>query len=296
MKPYIIKTKNSFYEEGALRTLNKIVVNRLYKHSKSYLNYLIKHKKYSQNVIFISGLPKSGTTWIGNLFASLDGFDRFIPSKWNLHRPEKWGKYSDLYPGFFDEFKNRLAVIKGHTWGSPYNVQILKDSGLKYIITVRDPRDKIISHYWYVQSRKNHWDHPLVLENPLSEFISYKLCSGEFEKESIDWLRVWLANRDKEKSIIVRYEDMISDTYVEMNKILDFLGINCRKSEVNSIIDLNSFKKISGRNLGEEDNKSFLRKGVYGEWKTIFNENQKKIFSNLGEDIIKSLGYEQTIQ
>ncbi|GAJ21457.1 unnamed protein product, partial [marine sediment metagenome] len=39
----------------------------------------------------------------------------------------------------------------------------------------------------------------------------------------------------------------------------------------------------------------FVRKGVSGEWKTIFSKEQKSLFSKIGEDVIENLGYKPTL-
>ena len=114
-----------------------------FKHYKNYVKFLYRKRlcePYPVNVIFIAGLAKSGTTWLANMFSSLGGFDRITPRGWKVQR-------NVLYPGIFDEFKNRLAVIKGHTWYSQEHLAVLRDSNLKYFVIVRDPRDQIISEY-----------------------------------------------------------------------------------------------------------------------------------------------------
>lgn len=119
--------KHKVNTEGINRTLERTAIVGM-----SYINFILKAHKYPQNLIFITGLGKSGSTWICNIFSSLDGFNRFTPLGWNMET-------LDLYPTFFNEFKNRLAVVKGHTWGTYGNVQMLKDSGLKYVVTVKGP-------------------------------------------------------------------------------------------------------------------------------------------------------------
>ncbi len=72
----------------------------------SYINYFLKRHKYSQNLIFITGLGKSGSTWTCNLLSSLDGFNRFIPFEWN-------NKTIDLFPLFLMSLETDLQLLKG---------------------------------------------------------------------------------------------------------------------------------------------------------------------------------------
>jgi hypothetical protein len=288
---------NNFNRNGSIDTMRKILVKGCFKPAQSYLNFLLKQDKYPQNIIFIAGLAKSGTTWLTNMFASLDGFDRFIPQQWHLSGPtkrEESRNLYDLYPGFFEEFKNRLAVIHSHTWGRPSNVEILRASGLKYILTVRDPRDSLISQYWYVRQRPHHWDYRFASSNSLGEYITYQLESREYE-QSIDWIRTWIKNRDADKSIILKYEDVLNDTYSAMRTTIDFMGLKCSDSEVQKIVEANTFEKYAGRERGREDTSSFFRKAIHGEWKEVFSERQRKFYANFGEDVIEFFGYEPTV-
>jgi len=116
------------------------------------------------------------------------------------------------------------------------NVKRLKDSGIKYIITVRDPRDDIISQYYYSRNHPEFLDYPSASSKSLSRYITYKLESGEFDKWLLNWIRMWLDKRDRDKSIIIRYEDVLKDTYFEMKKVFDFLEINCSESRLRQII------------------------------------------------------------
>ena len=53
------------------------------------------------------------------------------------------------------------------------------------------------------------------------------------------------------------------------------------------------FRKLYGRKEGEENNNSFLRKGIVGDWKNYFNKESKKVFKEYaGRELIK-LGYEK---
>ncbi len=108
--------------------------------------------------------------------ADLDGFDSFAPMKWNTYISKKWDDSRwDLDIDTFKEFKNKLAVIRGHTWAITKNIEILEATNLKYIIGVRDPRDKLISEYWHSRNFPEHWAHNQTHEQSIEKFISYKL-------------------------------------------------------------------------------------------------------------------------
>jgi len=281
---------------GFINTIKYLFENAIIKRPKNIINFYLKRKGYQQNIIFITSLPKSGSTWLSNMCADLDGFDSFAPAKWNTYISEKWDDSRwDLDKNIFKEFQNKLAVIRGHTWALPNNIDVLDKSNLKYIIGVRDPRDKLISEYWHSRNFPGHWASKQTNEQSIEEFISNKLESGELGKETLDWIRNWLKNRNSKKSIIAKYEDMLIDPKIVLKKIFNFLNFNIEQKKIENIIEINSFHKITGRKRGKSDNAKFIRKGVSGEWKTVFSEEQKLLFSKIGEDVIKNLEYQPTL-
>lgn len=281
---------------GFMNTIKYLVQNAIVKRPVNQINYYINRKKYPQNIIFITALPKSGSTWLSNMCADLDGFDLFAPMKWNTYIAKEWDDSRwDLDIDIFKEFRNKLAVIRGHTWAIPKNLNVLDESNLKYIIGVRDPRDKLISEYWHSRNFPKHWAHEQAQEQSIEEFITYKLESGEFEKETLEWIRNWLKYRDNEKSIIVRYEDMLKNPNHAMEEIFNFLDFKIEQKRIENIIEKNSFNKITGRKRGKSDDSKFVRKGVSGEWKSIFSKEQKSLFRKIGEDVIEALEYQQTL-
>jgi len=281
---------------GLFDTVKYLFYNGLIKRARNRIYFNLKKDQYSQNIIFITSLPKSGSTWLSNMLSDIDGFDLFAPSKWNTYITDKWDDTRwDLSNDIFTEFNKKLAVIRGHTLATEKNIQALIDSEIKYIIGVRDPRDKLISEYYHSRNFPGHWAHDLAVNKTLSEFISYKLENGEFEKETINWIRNWLRNRDENNSLIVRYEDLLSDTIGTFKQAIKFLDIEISNDKLEYIINKHSFKNVSGRERGESDNKQFVRKGVSGEWKTSFSDKQRELFVKIGEDVVKKLKYEPTI-
>ncbi|NHZ86445.1 MAG: hypothetical protein GWP19_11280 [Planctomycetia bacterium] len=296
LKDRLQRLNVNFKRFGLINTIKYLIRNAIVKRPVNQIKFYLKRKQYSQNIIFITSLPKSGSTWLSNMCSGLDGFDLFAPIKWNTYIAKEWDDSRwDLNEDIFKEFRNKLAVIRGHTWAIPKNLNVLEQSNLKYIIGVRDPRDKLISEYWHSRNFPGHWAHDQAQKLSISEFITYKLESGEFEKETLNWIRNWLKNRDIKKSTVIRYEDMLNDPITVLKKIFNFLGFKIEQKKIENIIEINSFDKITGRKRGESDDTKFIRKGVSGEWKTIFSKEQKLKFSKIGDDIIEKLGYQSTL-
>lgn len=282
---------------GLINTVRYLFYNGLIKRAKNRYKYLTKGKEYPQNIIFITSLPKSGSTWLANMCAEIDGFDLFAPYKWNTYIAQQWDDTRwDLSENIFSEFSRNLAVIRGHTWATPQNIKILKKSNLKYVIGVRDPRDKLISEYYHSRNFPGHWAHAEAGKLTIEKFIAKKLNSGEFEKESLEWIRLWLKARDQANSIIIRYEDLLDKPHRVLAGLFEFLYFKIDGTIINSIINKHSFRKVTGRSRGESDDAKFVRKGIAGEWKKLFSEEHKILFNKIGEDLIEALNYEPTLK
>ncbi|MHA1381694.1 MAG: sulfotransferase domain-containing protein, partial [Candidatus Helarchaeota archaeon] len=137
------------------RNLKKIFVYPRYYRSlfigrKNFKKY---KNKYKQNILFVAGLPKSGTTWLENMLASYPGITPIMPYQVTKHEMKyKSSIEYDLPKGVFEPLKNGLYVMKMHIYGSNHNVNILKKNNIKYCIIYRDLRDAAVSHCFYVRS------------------------------------------------------------------------------------------------------------------------------------------------
>jgi len=91
----------------------------------------------------------------------------------------------------------------------------------------------------------------------------------------------------------VRYEDLLEGPEEEVRRLLEFLRAGANEEVVRQCVSSASFEKLSrGRKRGQEDPSSFFRKGVAGDWKSVFTEEDKQIFKEVG-DLLVELGYER---
>ena len=92
----------------------------------------------------------------------------------------------------------------------------------------------------------------------------------------------------------VRYEDLLERPGNEVERLLRFLNANVSKEVTEKCISSASFERwTKGRKRGEEDFASFLRKGVAGDWRSVFTEQDKRIFEEAAGDLLVELGYDQ---
>lgn len=92
----------------------------------------------------------------------------------------------------------------------------------------------------------------------------------------------------------VRYEDLLARPEAEARRLLEFLGADADDETARRCVSAASFEKLSkGRERGEEDPSSFFRKGVAGDWRNTFTEQDRRVFEEAAGDLLARLGYEQ---
>jgi hypothetical protein len=92
----------------------------------------------------------------------------------------------------------------------------------------------------------------------------------------------------------VTYERLLENTGAQVRRLVRFLGAKSDKQTVRRCVKKASFETLSkGRERGQEDPKSFLRKGVAGDWQNVFNEKDKQIFKEEAGNLLVKLGYEK---
>jgi hypothetical protein len=277
---------------GGWRTIKRAVAVPA-KATLGHADFLRLRSRYPNNLIFVAGMAKSGSTWFGDMLAELPGFQVWRPPGWAAPLGES--PNYDVYPGIFDSARSRLVVIKGHTRGTPHNTAALGFHGLRYLITVRDPRDALISSYWFIRNSPHHRAHALVASLTLDEFMDRELDPGLATTHRPDWIRGWLDNRDPDNSMIVRYEDMLAGTAGTLSRVFDFLRIERGAANPERIAERFRFDRVSGRVQGVEDRSSFHRRGTSGEWKLLLSDGQRTRAAAMFEEEITELGYEPTL-
>ncbi|MBI1195529.1 MAG: hypothetical protein GC138_06770 [Gammaproteobacteria bacterium] len=159
--------------------------------------------------------------------------------------------------------------------------QVFKDA--RFIHLIRDGRDSAVSIAFH-KKRAGNFD------------------EADFHKFVESYARGW-ANRVRimreafascpERYHEVRYEDLLSEPASYLGNILGFLGVEATPELIARIVEENSFRKLSGgRESGEENQDSFYRKGVAGDWQTHFDEQARRIFSDASGGMLADLGYD----
>ncbi|HET6329639.1 MAG TPA: sulfotransferase [Holophagaceae bacterium] len=271
---------------------------------------------------FVTGVPKSGTTWLGKLLdahpeisckgeACVHAFIKSlirISNEYNELLASRVGQFSesnDFPPMKAPEvhavaryfIEQRLGVVADPGKASlklvgekdPYhimNLPFLQDlfpEG-KVIHIIRDGRSVVVSA----------WHHNLRITPGVMKTAGFDAFMDEAAGRWGTIIRRahetahLLGNHYLE----VRYEDLIADASGQLSKILAHLGADSDDAVVQACIEAASFEKLSqGRSQGQEDAQSFFRKGVADDWKNHMTPAQIQRFNARSGGMLEELGY-----
>jgi hypothetical protein len=224
----------------------------------------------------VNEYPKSGGTWIGQML----------------------GKALDLpFP------RNRLPMLTSCIMHGHY----LQSWNMKNVLIVwRDGRDVMVSQYFHslfyndkgnalgVERARNNLpfkDYDDIQTN-LPKFIEYVFEEKKHPRFSYaDFVRHW---HGRKNVVYTSYENMRRDTVGELQRIVyELTGTKLSLEKAVEIENEFSFERQSGRKVGEENKKSFMRKGVIGDWRNHFTEEACKVFDQFAGNELIRLGYEK---
>jgi hypothetical protein len=177
----------------------------------------------------------------------------------------------------------------------------LGDRPVRGTHVVRDPRDVIVSSYFYHRWTSEAWVHkpdPRLGGRGLQDYLlSVSKTDGlmaEIER-FLDWELGELTGWDYTQPGIMelRYEDVLADEDATFRQVFEFLGFSTRGvRRAVTLAGTQSFHRVSGRTLGQPAHGEHLRSGEPGQWKLHFEPRHIEAFTSGAGDLLARLGYD----
>lgn len=251
---------------------------------------ILKQKINTNKTYFVS-FPKSGRTWMellfGKIISDLSGED--LNSVLNKKTQKR----------YYKESKRSLpSLIFGH---GHKNGKMCQNNFFpklfywkeKIILLVRDPRDVLVSHYYYQKYNHN------LFSGSISNFIRYDNSDNSIQGKQarygvraiINYMNTWVDNKNIFKNIkIIYFEDLKKDIFKEVKDICRFAGIECSDEIINKAIEYSSFEnmrkieesgELNWHGLPNPKDKRGLktRKGKVGGYKDEVSEDDQLFIS-----------------
>jgi len=99
----------------------------------------------------------------------------------------------------------------------------------------------------------------------------------------------WIGN----DSLLIRYEDLLTDEHAVFEGIIDYCEIDVDRQGLHDIVADNSFEAVTGRQRGEEDVNAHQRKGIAGDWRNHLSDPVKEEFKTRFGQVLINTGYEK---
>ncbi len=260
------------------------------------VRHLLGHDPAGRNLLtfpddsFIVSYPKSGNTWTRFLVASLI----------HCQEPMTFLKADKMIPSIDSQSRNffkalpRPRVIKSHF---PFD-QTYK----RVIYIVRDPKDVAVSQYHYQIKRKVLQDgHPM--DEWIERYVAGETCPyGSWGENVGSWLAARAQNPD---FLLLRYENMIRHTDIELIKIANFLGIDPAPKRIQWAIEqstADNMRKLEQKEAGQWEStkdtrkdKFFVRSAKAGEGKATLSPAAIAQIEAAWGPLMRWLGYETAL-
>ncbi|MPZ09699.1 MAG: hypothetical protein GEU89_05735 [Kiloniellaceae bacterium] len=157
----------------------------------------------------------------------------------------------------------------------------------RVVSTARDGRDCYVSLWFHLYPERD----PLAGENR-ADFV------GRIQGHATTW-RDTMAKFRKDadahpgRHFAIRYESLLAGAETEMARLFEWFGCDASGATVAEVVARNAFAVASGgRRPGEADPRSFLRKGIAGDWKNHFDEECNRLYCDVAGEALAAAGYE----
>ncbi len=251
-------------------------------------------------IFWIASYPKSGNTWVRSLICSYyytnDGIftdDKLLKNIGQFPEKKHFEKfdYNITVPGDTTKFwikaqesinqDRRFRFFKTHNFlGKINNTQFTNEENtLGAIYILRDPRNVITSV-------KNHFE--MTYEESLEFMLNERKFTYDYFKKNdfgdfqflSSWeknYQTWINNK-MFPTLVIKYENLISQTFVELKKIVNFIdNLTKQKKNFDEKKAINALSSTSFSNLKNFENKIGFSESL------VSKINKKKIpFFHLG--------------
>jgi hypothetical protein len=255
------------------------------------LHYPGRNLRIFPDDVFLVSYPKSGNTWTRFLIA-------------NLVYPEKhpdFANINELIPDPEGISKRHLEqlprprYLKSHQYFDPRYPKIIH--------IVRDPRDVVLSEYYFDFKRRAIPD-----DFPLDKFVS-RFVSGELNHPYGTWAEntaTWFYTRGQSpRLLLVTYEALQSEGARQMAKIAEFIGVPADPARIAFALEQSSADRMrelekkqghlwSSTKQTRQD-KPFVRSAKAGGWKNELSESSVAEIESAWGRLMREIGYELAV-
>ncbi len=247
---------------------------------------LTSFKTRNEDIFFVCYI-KSGTTWLQQILLLLNNQG----NQPNLTMKEAFLWLEFCLPPCPDptrehsyEYFESLPSPRTLTFhGLPHLIPTGQPN-TKYIFLLRNPKDVAVSMYHHLRAKKSisyqgNWDEFFEL------YLSGKVHYGSWFDFHLHWEK-FLSSR--QQVLYLTYEELHKNIKTYMVQLAAFLEIKISEEVIDKVAiasRLDQMKKNDKANCNwmriNQNEAPHLRKGIVGDWRNYFTDEQNKRFNNL---------------
>ena len=260
-----------------------------------------------ENIIWIFGSGRSGSTWLRSMMEDLDRyqaweepmvgrlFGEFLNQAKQVDlRRSDFIMANATRKGWIRSIRNFVLDCASYTFprvgdsdylvvkepngsmGAPLLMEALPES--RMILLIRDPRDIVSSQldaarqggWMYERKESDVWKQKALPDNDPDTFVRNR--SRKYLQHAGNAKKAYEAHRGPK--VLVRYEDLRTNTLETMKRIYSTLGIPVDEGELARVVEKHSWEKIPEENKGDG---KFYRKATPGGWREDLTPEQARI-------------------
>ncbi len=264
-----------------------------------------------KKIVWIFGSGRSGTTWLAGILSKHEENFWWDEPYIGAHF-EFFENYQSRGSGYFlsNSYKNswyewirklilsrtfsqvqsltKNVIIKepNSSKGSPFILECLPNS--KLIFLVRDGRDVVDSHMDAI--KPGSWNQDPYWQYQLATFgrIGTIRTMSEIWRDSIEATLRAYEKHDPKLRLLIKYEDLKTNTLSEAKKIINLVGMNLSDTQITELVEQSSFDKIP---ISKKGTGKFYRAASTGGWKANFNKEERDLMYSIMSETLKKFGY-----
>ncbi|MGN7613678.1 sulfotransferase domain-containing protein [Magnetococcales bacterium HHB-1] len=258
------------------------------------IDIMVKQKVFANNKGFCCySYPKCGTHLLAEIMVHISGKEYFFPSVDEILSMEACPPLPQSH-----------QFLIGHWYPNHDLVKFMAGNNLLSILQLRDPRDQVISFYFYYRDVVSaEEDNAARLVQSKSKEAMIQALAGSrttieeypsMPQRLMAWLELWLVAGTPMR--IFTFEEMVNQKAKAIQDLAKFTSIPISQEKIAAIVEESDFKRKSKvlRKRNPEAT-GLKRKGVSGDWKNHLDAAHIAGLKELFGLHLIDLGYESDL-
>ncbi|XP_012942061.1 sulfotransferase 6B1 isoform X2 [Aplysia californica] len=218
--------------------------------------------------VLLGGYPKTGCHWVHEILHML------VNGKSELTKYGKGlGGMIDAIPDIILDSLSSPRVLNSHMLYDDLPKGV-KEHRTKIVITVRNPKDTVVSFYNHVRNLEEFYTYTGEFNDYFDLWIEGNVDYGSYFDFYLSWDEL-LKNPERHPVLLVKYEDIKAQPMENIKRIAQFLEVDVTDEFVAEIVEKTSFNSMKSKRAKDMSAKLF-RKGKVGDWRNWLSEEQSE--------------------